>query len=116
MIFTAEHLELGKSSNGAWSVRQMKMLDVNHKKTGWQKRAIGKEYPTELIEQFIALKDQHLTDGKNVFQLRKEKKMKKRMEKAGRPNATMCPTCHRPLEVEKSENLTEQFFFATEGI
>jgi very-short-patch-repair endonuclease len=45
-----------------------------------------------------------------------KKRPKKRMEKAGRPNATVCPACHRPLEVENSENLTEQFFFATEGI
>jgi hypothetical protein len=81
VVFTAEHLEAGKSINGAWSMKQLKLLGVNHKKKGWKRRAIGREYTQAVIEKFINLKDKHLVNGRNVIEIAKEKqKLKKALK------------------------------------
>jgi len=67
VTFTKEHLEAGKSSNGAWSAKQLRLLKVNHKKHGWKRRAIGRKYPADVVERFVALKDKHLISGKSAM-------------------------------------------------
>lgn len=83
---TKEDLEQAQSSNGGYSMKQLKLLAVNTKKSGWKYRAMGKEYPLEVIEKFIALKDAHLVDGQNVFQ-RGEIELPKRWQRTKDPEA-----------------------------
>ena len=67
MIITKALLDKGKSSRGAWSNKQVRLLGEpdgminNH---GWQKRVIGRYIPDVDAERFVALKDAHLK-GKN---------------------------------------------------
>ena len=61
MILTKKIFEKGTSSNGAWSGKQLALFGVtitNNK--GWKKTIIGQEWPKEIINQFINLKDKHL--------------------------------------------------------
>ena len=60
-VLTHKLFELGMSKNGAWSDRQLKLLGVEMpKKKGWKNKIIGNTYPTNVIEQFIYIKDVHL--------------------------------------------------------
>lgn len=62
MKLTKEIFEQAKSVNGAWSANQLRLLtnDTLFKK-GWKRKITGKDYPVEIINEFIALKDKHLT-------------------------------------------------------
>ncbi len=61
MILTKEIFEQGKSKNGSWSDDQIKCFGVERKNNqGWKDQIIGKDFPPETIETFLALKDQHL--------------------------------------------------------
>lgn len=62
MILTEEKFEEGISINGSFSSKQLILLGLNPKKMGkgWKKIIIGKNYPDEIIEQFISLKNKHL--------------------------------------------------------
>lgn len=75
MIFTQDILEKGKSSNGAWSARQLRLLglDFNALETGWAKRLIGTDIPQSVIEAFLSLKDAHLK-GQPLPKKKKSKK------------------------------------------
>ena len=85
MRLTKEHFDQALSSNGGYSQKQLKLLGVNIKKAGWKFRAMRKDYPLEVIEKFIALKDAHLVDGQNVFQ-RGEMKLPKRWQRKPDPD------------------------------
>ena len=63
MIITKELMNKGKSSNGAWSNKQVRLLgepDGMIDNPGWQKRVIGRYISDVDAERFIALKDAHL--------------------------------------------------------
>ncbi len=61
MILTKEIFEQGKSSNGSWSGKQLALFGVTIKlNKGWKNTIIGREWPKEIINQFINLKDKHL--------------------------------------------------------
>ena len=63
MILTNEILEQGKSSNGAWSAKQLNLLGESYPlRQGWKSRILGQDVPVETIEEFLALKDAHLTE------------------------------------------------------
>lgn len=62
MILTKEHLDLARSRRGAFSAKQLALFGLNfHRlKKGWERKLPGQDFPAEVIEQFIALKDEHL--------------------------------------------------------
>jgi len=60
MILTVEILQKAKSSKGGFSLKQIKLLGYNFFKADWQINSIGKDFPPEVIDNFINLKDQHL--------------------------------------------------------
>ena len=72
MILTNEHLNLGMSSNGAWSYAQLRKLGASEfikgprLLKGWKDWLIGRDVPYEDIREFIALKDKHLTKVRNI--------------------------------------------------
>lgn len=63
MIITHEIIEAGKSSNNGWNGKQVRLLGEDMTKKGWLRRLIGKEFPEEVVNQFLALKDVHLKPG-----------------------------------------------------
>lgn len=64
-VLTHKLFKLGMSKNGAWSDKQLSLLDVKMpKKKGWKHKIIGNTYPVNIIEQFIYLKDVHLKHSK----------------------------------------------------
>ena len=57
-----EMLELGKSSHGAWSRKQLKVATgTKYPKTGWRRKREGLFAPDSVAAEFIALKDRHLS-------------------------------------------------------
>ena len=66
MILTNEILEQGKSHRGGWSGKQWRLIGITTNKCkGWKRRLIGKEFPDEVIKEFLSLKDSHLKSGFN---------------------------------------------------
>lgn len=62
MIITEELLIKGMSINGAWSKKQFKLLKVNWPpKRGWKKEIIGTDIKKDRMDEFISLKDQHIS-------------------------------------------------------
>ena len=67
MVITKELLDKGKSSRGAWSNKQVKLLGEpngmidNH---GWQRRVLGRYISDVDAERFVLLKDAHLKGKK----------------------------------------------------
>ena len=118
IIFTKEHLDLGMSSNGFWSMKQLRLLDVNHKVSGWKDRAIGKEYPEEVIDRFIALKDAHLVDGKNIFERKAEAKEERRRLKAKKSKTVVSQRekDYRSADWKSEQDRMRRFDYLTEGI
>ena len=60
IIITKEILEAGRSSRGLWSMKQIRMLGVSSFSVSLPKTIIGKEFPEEIVQEFLALKDKHL--------------------------------------------------------
>lgn len=62
MILTKELFELGKSSNNGWSEEQLRLFGIEKYLLikGWKHTIIGKDFPKEVIDRFLALKDAHL--------------------------------------------------------
>ena len=62
MILTNEIIENGKSYNNGYSKQQLELLGItgNNKKKGWKKTIIGNEYPQNIIEKYLSLKNQHI--------------------------------------------------------
>lgn len=58
-----ELLKKGKSRNGGWSNKQLACLGVSaqEKVYGWKHRLVGKEISEAKAEEFIRLKDAHLS-------------------------------------------------------
>ncbi len=61
MILTKTIFEEGTSPNGSWSDKQLKCFGIGKdKQKGWKNGIIGKDFPKEVIERYVALKDAHL--------------------------------------------------------
>lgn len=60
MLITETILYNGKSRNGGWSLKQLKLLGVDYLVKGWKRRIIGTDVPKSNIDRFLALKDAHL--------------------------------------------------------
>lgn len=60
MLITETILHNGKSRNGGWSLKQIKLLGANGSVKGWKRRIIGSDVPKSNIDKFLALKDAHL--------------------------------------------------------
>lgn len=58
-----ELLRKGKSRNGSWSNKQLACLGVSaqEKVYGWKHRLVGKEISEAKAEEFVRLKDAHLS-------------------------------------------------------
>jgi hypothetical protein len=77
MILTKEDLAEARSSLGGYSFKQYTLIGVPVAPTpsGWRRLVLGVDYPPEVIAEFIALKDAHLTPRKIEYQ--KEWKQRK---------------------------------------
>lgn len=65
VTLTHETLQQGMSRNGGWSGKQLRLLGMGSNPTkGWKRRLTGKQYPEEVIREFINLKDTHLNGKK----------------------------------------------------
>lgn len=62
MILTKDLIEKGKSVNNGWSTAQMKALGVTVFKKGWFKNLIGSNISQSAYDEFIALKDKHISE------------------------------------------------------
>jgi hypothetical protein len=65
VLMTKEIFEAGTSRNGAWSIKQLNLIgvDITPGKSplkGWKYNVIGRSYPEDIINEFLALKDKHL--------------------------------------------------------
>ena len=62
---TPKILEEGKSDNGSWSIKQINILanyyGTTMRESGWRKKILYKMFPEELIQEFLSLKNAHLT-------------------------------------------------------
>ena len=60
MILTKEILDEGRSNNGGFGSKQLKLLGVEWPPpTGWANNVIGQEYEQEILEKFVDLKNKH---------------------------------------------------------
>jgi len=73
IIITKEILDAGRSSRGLWSMEQIKTLGVTSFSVSLPKTVIGKEFPEEIVQEFLALKDKHLTPEQISAALNKSK-------------------------------------------
>jgi len=83
MKLTNEVLELGLSSNGGWSNKQLKLLGVKTPlRKGWKELLIGTFHNESTIDLFLKMKDAHLPedDGSVFF---------------------ACPHCNKTIHVNK---------------
>jgi hypothetical protein len=62
MVLTKELFEKARSSKGAFSSKQVKLLGLkfNDLWKGWERDVIGESYHEKTIQKFIELKDKHL--------------------------------------------------------
>lgn len=60
MKLTNKIIEQGRSSRGGWSLKQFRRFGVKKFKKGWKRKIIGRDFPLEVIERFLSLKDVHL--------------------------------------------------------
>lgn len=93
-LMTRELLEQGRSCMGGFSRPQFDLLGIDTRPPAdcpinmnripkkWWLQVIGKEYPDEAIEAFIALKDKHLTPVKIAAQMRQKVRLQQRKEYA----------------------------------
>lgn len=97
-LMTREMLEQGRSTTNGFSRAQMDLVGIETRPQDdilrghfipkkWELQVIGKDYPDEVIAQFIALKDKHLTPALIARQLnaalqRAERRAKAKAERA----------------------------------
>lgn len=63
MILTEEIFNKGKSIRGGWSNKQLALLDVFPPFIkGWKNTIIGKDFPIDVLAEYVDLKDDHLSD------------------------------------------------------
>jgi len=87
MILTKEHLLAARSDLNGYSDKQFALIGIKRPiPTGWRKAVIGMDFPEEVIKEFVALKNAHLTPSKRASHARyKAKRLAKR-------NAGLLPT------------------------
>lgn len=62
---TFDMIQAGKSSRGGWNAKQLQLFDVFYPLSkGWIGRLIGKTVTKESHEEFLKLKDTHLSSNK----------------------------------------------------
>jgi hypothetical protein len=61
IVLTNEILKQGLSKNGGYNRKQLDLFGIEGFPQGWKRNLIGQSFSAELIEQFIALRDQHLS-------------------------------------------------------
>jgi hypothetical protein len=61
IVLTNEILEQGKSRNGGYSSKQLEIFGIEKFYKGWKKELVGKSVSLSLVEDFIKLKDAHLS-------------------------------------------------------
>lgn len=66
MILTEEIFEKGKSSNNGWNIKQLRVFGIQTWKKGWKRSLIGKDFPEESINMFLALKDTHFKNPEAI--------------------------------------------------
>lgn len=57
---THELIEQARSSNGGWSLQQLRIFGIYNFKKGWKKEIVNRYYESNDIERFVKLKDVHL--------------------------------------------------------
>jgi hypothetical protein len=63
MKLTEKKIKAGRSKNGGWSKKQVKLLGVEWPlKSGWIRDAIGKKVTKSDYKLFLSLKDNHLNN------------------------------------------------------
>jgi hypothetical protein len=62
VVMTKEILDKGRSRNGAWGIKQIRILGLNNFSDSILRTTIGKSFPSESIKTFLLLKDQHLSN------------------------------------------------------
>lgn len=61
VVLTQDILEAGRSRNGGWSDKQLKLLGVQYPlRQGWKRRLSGTRIPQSDAQAFLALKNDHL--------------------------------------------------------
>ena len=65
VVITDELLESGRSKNGGWSKSQIRALGVRFPASGawphkWRRGLLGQRVPKTSVEQFLALRNEHL--------------------------------------------------------
>jgi len=65
MILTKEHLLAARSDLNGYSDKQFALIGIARPiPKGWRKKVVGKEYPDEVVAEFVALKNAHLTPAR----------------------------------------------------
>ena len=78
---TKQILEQGRSSNGAWSLKQLRALGIvketsrKFPPSGWKRRLVGQDVPDHKIKLFLSLKDKHLKGKKKKRLVFKENEL-----------------------------------------
>ena len=68
MLITNDIIEYGKSDNGGWSLKQLRVLGLTDEfitergllKKGWKSYLIGMDVPVEIINRFYELRNAHI--------------------------------------------------------
>jgi hypothetical protein len=61
VVLTNEILDQGKSRNGGYSSKQLEIFGIEKFYKGWKKGLVGKSVHMSLVDDFINLKDAHLS-------------------------------------------------------
>ncbi len=69
MVITLEILKKGLSSNGGYSIKQIRVLGIDNYlfEKGWKLALVGSDVPKEKVDNFIALKDAHLKKAERTL-------------------------------------------------
>lgn len=60
IVLTNKLIEAGCSRNGGWSSRQLALFGIDGFPKGWKRKLVGQRFPSNIVDQFIRLKDKHL--------------------------------------------------------
>ena len=71
ITITKEILESGRGSRGMWNLQQVKLFGITSMSVSLPKTILGKEFPEEVVKQYLALKDAHLTPEQLAVATRK---------------------------------------------
>jgi len=77
-VVTREILERGRSYNNGYGIEQLRLFGFNNfPRRGWQDMVISQEWPVEIIDRFINLKNRHIKHGTTGIKLKKYNKGRK---------------------------------------